>query len=194
MESFPLEPSADRLSTAERCAQLTQSVSVCARQLRRALATHTSACGVSDTEFLLLWSCAQHVEGISQSELAAAIGVSPAQLSGLVERLRQRGWLDAQRSREDRRRQCWRLTDEGRTLLDRGLEALTPLASHLEQSTSAEELKAAEQLLRDIAKGSGVFFSFGEIGDETDQRPLPKLKKTPDPVRAGRLSGGTEAA
>jgi DNA-binding MarR family transcriptional regulator len=38
-------------------------------------------------------------------------------MSGLVERLRQRGLIEVQRSAVDRRRQVWRTTEQGRQVL-----------------------------------------------------------------------------
>jgi len=61
----------------------------------------------------------------SQSVLAKSIGLSPAQISNVVEQLRRDGLLSSFRDVHDRRRQLWRLTPEGFQLLD-GIAKLLP--------------------------------------------------------------------
>jgi DNA-binding MarR family transcriptional regulator len=57
---------------------------------------------------------AQSLSGVCQQrDLGDRLGWSPGHLSGVVERLRARGLLTAERLPQDRRRQCWRLTDQG---------------------------------------------------------------------------------
>lgn len=59
---------------------------------------------------------AQSLSGVCQQrELGDRLGWSPGHLSGVVERLRARGLLTAERLPQDRRRQCWRLTDLGQS-------------------------------------------------------------------------------
>jgi hypothetical protein len=56
---------------------------------------------------------AQSLSGICQREPDRLAGRRPS--SGVVERLRARGLLTAERLPQDRRRQCWRLTDLGQS-------------------------------------------------------------------------------
>jgi DNA-binding MarR family transcriptional regulator len=78
---------------------------------------------VTEPEFRLLWLLSQSVDGrpgnaaFDQAELAELLVVSPAQVSGAVERLRSLGMLDRVADQRDRRRQLWRLADGGRELL-----------------------------------------------------------------------------
>lgn len=59
-------------------------------------------------------------QGVSrQSNLIARLGCSPAHVSGVVERLRARGLINSERLPTDRRRQAWRITNEGRDALSR---------------------------------------------------------------------------
>ena len=58
--------------------------------LRRRLAEVAETFELSDTELLVVWLCSGG--GRMQVELAAAIGISPAQMSGLVERLGHAAW------------------------------------------------------------------------------------------------------
>jgi DNA-binding MarR family transcriptional regulator len=103
----------------ERLLRLVERASGAGRSLRRLLAEHAAAAGLSDAELLVIWLAGDRGEaGMVQGDLAAAIGVSPALMSGLVERLRQRGLVEVQRSAVDRRRQVWRTTEQGRQVLD----------------------------------------------------------------------------
>lgn len=89
---------------------------VTGRVLQKQLGIHARAAGVRDAEFLLLWAC-YRASGQNQRELADRLGMSTAQLSGLVEGLRSRGLLACRRAEMDRRRQEWTLTDSGGALV-----------------------------------------------------------------------------
>ena len=146
----PAEASADA-STTERWAHIVQQTSLCGRQLRRVLAAFAVPWNVSDTEFLLLWACNQALEnGLRQNDLAHKLGVSPAQMSGLVYDLRDRGLLTFERPQHDRRRQVLKITGQGRLLLSRILESLAPLVARLEQFISHDEQQLIEKLLERI--------------------------------------------
>ena len=78
---------------------------------------------VTEPEFRLLWLLSQSRgdrpahDKFDQAELAELLVVSPAQVSGAVERLRSLGMLERTTDHHDRRRQLWRLADGGRQLL-----------------------------------------------------------------------------
>ena len=98
--------------------RLVQAMALCGRQLRKALAELAAPQGLSDTDCLILWACCEAPpEGQGQHELVSLLGVSPAQLSGLVEQLSAQGWIVGRRPAHDRRRQYWRLTAAGQTLV-----------------------------------------------------------------------------
>ena len=118
-----------------------QAVSLCNRQLRRALADATAICHLSDTEFFLLWACHEGPQhGVGQHDMASVLGVSGAQMSGMVYDLRDRGLLLLERPAWDRRRQLLRITPSGRSLLDQTLNNLAPLARELERALPDNEL------------------------------------------------------
>ena len=91
----------------------------------RELARWVDGFGVSETEFRLLWQLFLAAESPSyrpgalfdQAELAVRLAVSPAQVSGVVERLRSLALLERDAQPGDRRRQLWRLAPAGRTLV-----------------------------------------------------------------------------
>jgi DNA-binding MarR family transcriptional regulator len=78
---------------------------------------------VTEPEFRLLWLLSQSGGNhpthhtFDQAELAELLVVSPAQVSGAVERLRSLKMLERTVDQCDRRRQLWRLADGGRELL-----------------------------------------------------------------------------
>ena len=80
--------------------------------------------------------------GQSFAELASAEGISPATLSGHVDRLEQAGLIERVRSTGDRRRVDLRLTDAGTRLLRRlPAESTTWLAERL-RTLERSELEA----------------------------------------------------
>lgn len=90
----------------------------------REIGTWIEGIGVSETEFRLLWLLFQHEHGeesrstaLDQAELAERLAVSAAQVSGVIERLRQRELVDRVPDVSDRRRQQWRLASSGETLV-----------------------------------------------------------------------------
>jgi len=105
-------------STGDAPLELVYAVACCHRLLRARLIERLGVRGLGDGDFWVLWLCSLAApNGFVQHELAASAGVSPAQMSGLVERLRQRGLLAGCRGDRDRRRQYWRLTPAGEDLL-----------------------------------------------------------------------------
>lgn len=77
---------------------------------------------IQEPEFRLLWLLARGANSaecsLDQAELAERLIVSPAQVSGAVERLRSLGLLERVQHERDRRRQLWRVTDAAGELLD----------------------------------------------------------------------------
>src|SRR6188768_3581281 len=77
-----IEPSPND-SQADRLLKLVHWTSAASRHLRRRLAEVAESIGLSDSELLVTWLCCGG--GRIQVELAGAIGMSPAQMSGMVE-------------------------------------------------------------------------------------------------------------
>jgi DNA-binding MarR family transcriptional regulator len=90
----------------------------------RDLAAWLRGHGATEGEFRLLWLL-YHGEGhgacrrraFDQARLAEQLVVSPAQVSGMVERLRSAALIDRVRDGADRRRQLWRLAAAGDALV-----------------------------------------------------------------------------
>lgn len=99
-----------------------------ARQLGNLVRSH----GINEAEFRLLWLLLD-VSALDQKHIAQQLGLSTAQVSGLVERLRRRGLLVASSVSGDRRRQLWQLSLSGKELAQkivadlRGVETMNVL-------------------------------------------------------------------
>jgi DNA-binding MarR family transcriptional regulator len=155
MMTKPLKQSAAaRDSRAELLLRLIHWSSAASRQLRRQLTEMAAAFDLSDHELLVVWLCRDG--GRVQVELAGAIGVSPAQMSGIVERLRSRGLVGMHRPTMDRRRQVWRTSVAGQALLDRAAPRLEELAESLDTSVSSAEQEVAESLCQRLADATGA--------------------------------------
>src|SRR5687768_15747008 len=113
---------ADNLAETDAVLRLVHWTSHASRQLRRRLADVAGRLELSDTELLVLWVCSGG--GRVQIELAGEIGVSPAQTSGMVERLHSRGLIAMRRQAVDRRRQVCETTEAGIELLAGAAEDL----------------------------------------------------------------------
>lgn len=139
--------------------ELVRQTSSAGRSLRRLLADEAASEGLNDAELLVIWLCAGgNSPGVVQGELAAAIGVSPALMSGTVERLRSRELIARHRSPIDRRRQVWQTTSRGQACLARLRERLSALAAALEvrmTSSQQRETRALCQRLANAAEAIG---------------------------------------
>lgn len=119
----------------------------CSRQLRNMFSEQLRPVQLTDSEFLLLWICSQSGEQPTiQGQVVSWIGLSPAQLSGLVDRLYKRGLLSLERSDHDRRCQLLALTDSGNAALHQALQAMGPFSQVAAELGSAAWLKSAQQL------------------------------------------------
>jgi DNA-binding MarR family transcriptional regulator len=158
--------------------ELTHELSRCHRLLRVWLQDRLRPWKIRDTEFLVLWLCDRFAaQGVVQHELAAAVGVSEAQMSGLVERLRQNGLLVGCRGEPDRRRQYWRLTAEGTDLLARVRAAVNEWPAGTLASCLLPDQRALLQLVQKLAHdladadatgGEGPSAAAGRLAKEAD--------------------------
>ncbi len=132
--------------------ELAEQICIRGRKLHDELSRLVGRWQLSPPQFSLLWVWRLTPgEGWGQNELAAALAVSPAQVSGLVEQLRRKGLLEGRRPAADRRRQLWRLTPDGRDTLEAILadqrHALDRLANQLvdllDQSTAPTDRRGA---------------------------------------------------
>lgn len=116
----------------------------------------------------MLWACRRTPPGgLPQQELAAAMAVSAAQVSVLVEQLRRQGLLQGRRAQNDRRRQLWRLTPAGRARLQDVLADLSDWARAAADRLGADGPQALGRLL------DGLIDSFGSRPGDHDSTSWP---------------------
>jgi DNA-binding MarR family transcriptional regulator len=174
---------------ANACLALVQQVAMFSRQMKRILASLLADSELSDTHLLLLWACADAgTHGIAQNQLAALVGLSTAQISGLVERMSRRELIAECANSDDRRRRLWRLTGEGRDQLARVLQRLDPLDARLEARLAGTHLRDLIRLLKRA----------GQVVEELamNARSTAKLRPFPcesAPSDAGECRGGEAA-
>jgi DNA-binding MarR family transcriptional regulator len=134
----PLTAGDDAKTTAILWSRIAELLTVCGLSLRGQLASSVSTCGITEPQFFVLLACGHAPpQGVGQNDLAARLARSPAHTSALVEKLRSTGLIVGQRSDTDRRRQLWRLSAAGRTLLDDSLAELKSWASQLDEKLDA---------------------------------------------------------
>jgi DNA-binding MarR family transcriptional regulator len=134
----------DTSVSAAALLRLVHWTSAASRQLRRRLAEIAERHDLTDNELLVLWI--SNGGGRVQIELAGEIGVSPAQISGIVERLNRRGLVEMRRQAVDRRRQVCETSAAGAQILARAGRDLALLARSLDEELSADEQQWAEAL------------------------------------------------
>lgn len=135
--------------------ELVRQTSSAGRALRRLLADEAAAEGLNDAELLIIWLCAGgNSPGVVQGELASAIGVSPALMSGTVERLRSRELIARHRSPIDRRRQVWQTTGLGQACLTRLRGRLAALSAALEQRMTSSQQRETQALCERLASAA----------------------------------------
>jgi DNA-binding MarR family transcriptional regulator len=109
-------PSVERINAACRLAAE-------GKLAARRIAAWLGGTEISEPEFRLLWllagpaSSGASAAALDQADLAEQLVVSPAQVSGAVERLRSLGLVERLQHQRDRRRQLWRVTEAGDALL-----------------------------------------------------------------------------
>ncbi len=97
--------------------EFAERVLVCARRVRVRLSALAIRYGLSEAEIEMLWACAKAPpSGRSQNGLASDLVVSPAHVSGVVERLHCAGLLQFSMVEGDRRLRLWQLTPAGQAI------------------------------------------------------------------------------
>ncbi len=139
-------------SPPDRMLRLVHWTSSASRQLRRRITDIAAGLELSDTELIVVWMCSG--EGRVQVDLAGSTGISPAQMSGLMERLRSRGLVAMHRQAHDRRRQIWRATPAGQAVLVTAAENLGELAAGLGEHLDAEEQLLTQSLCQRLAEAA----------------------------------------
>lgn len=89
-------------------------------------------------------------QGLSQTELAATLGIERARLVRLLHRLEERGLIQRLQSSADGRRHALQLTTPGRTLLARAKTLAARHEKRLHEKLGGDRHKMLLQTLRDF--------------------------------------------
>lgn len=146
---------------------LVERLAVCSRLLRAGLDARMAACDLNPSQFSILWVCDHAESGAGQSQLADLLAVSPAHVSGLVEQLRRRRLLAGHRPPSDRRRQLWRLTPQGRQLVESVLAAIRTWAVQVDVRLPAKASHALMHLVDQVTEAvQAAEPRVGEVGQK----------------------------
>lgn len=151
MQTFPPE-TADPSGQAERARRIAaiQAELIASMRLIRCEASGRLAKrGVSMTHMHLLWLLNEHRE-LAMSRVAEVLDVSPANATGLVDRMEERGLVERLRVPDDRRIVLVRLADGGREAIDEMETMRMDLAEAVLQRFDAEQLARLESALHDF--------------------------------------------
>lgn len=148
---FDQPPSLEqRHAPTQLLVDLLAALAGCLRVLRRATAEAAGTHELGESDFLVLWFCQDQAAPWNQNDLARRVGVSPAQVSAIVESLRRRDLLSGERCQVDRRRQVWRATTTGQAVARQvaaRLDALLPVAW---QGASPQSVDVTVTLLTEL--------------------------------------------
>jgi DNA-binding MarR family transcriptional regulator len=169
---------------AARLLELIHEISKCHRLVHNTLDKHVRRWELSGTEFLVLWLCERaHLKGMAQTELASAVGVSAAKMSGLVEHLRQRGYLISQRSDTDRRLQMWQPTPGGCEILQAIGAGLAESSAAWDGTISEQDQQSLVDLLRRLTCTANRPTGLALFKEETPDRKLRTEARNEDTHR-----------
>lgn len=107
--------------------------------------------GISGPQRLVLREVGRRPD-ILPGELAAILGIHPSTVTGLVDKLADRGMIDRQRSTDDRRSTRLRLTTSGERLLQVRAVTIESVVQAATEGMPAERREAAAEMLSTVAK------------------------------------------
>lgn len=120
--------------------------------LKKVLAKNLGPLDLKAVEFSILVLVASN-EQVNQKQLGQALDVSPPNLAVTLDRMAERGWIERQRSTEDRRSQIVVLTKAGQQLVNKAEKIAGTMENEaLAVLSPAERLLLLELLLK-VAKG-----------------------------------------
>jgi DNA-binding MarR family transcriptional regulator len=120
--------------------------------LKKVFAKHMGPLDLKAVEFSILVLVASN-EQVNQKQLGQALDVSPPNLAVTLDRMAERGWVERQRSTEDRRSQIVVLTKAGQSLVTKAEKIAATMENEaLAVLSPAERLLLLELLLK-VSRG-----------------------------------------
>ena len=146
----PIPSSAGEIGDANQGLQ--DDILIALRQIMRAIDLKSRSLlqefGLTGPQLVCLNTIAQR-QPISTGSLAKAVHLAHPTVTGIVNRLEQRGWIARMRSDADRRNIELRLTESGKTVVER---APPPLPKKFESELSKLELWERTQILATLQR------------------------------------------
>ncbi len=105
--------------------------------------------GLTPIQYLILEALSDH-EGISASEIGEKLVLDKATLSGILDRLNEKGWITKEVEAEDRRNLRLLLSDKSRRLMDTLFAERQKVNKDLLANFSLEEKILLKRMLQDI--------------------------------------------
>lgn len=124
------------------------------RRVTAAMAGELRSLGLSIPQFDALSTLTER-EGLTQQDLAARLYVTKGNVSGLVDRLVEAGWVERRAIPGDRRSHALHLTPVGTALAARGIAAQKAYVARTLGRLAPEDIAAFEGLVqrwRDVAR------------------------------------------
>lgn len=108
--------------------------------------------GFSQAGWLILLHLFKNEEGLTQSELANRIGITPASMSAQIERLHRDGWVQRRSLCEDRRCNRIQLADRGQETAAQIMRTANQVRDELLEGLPNSDIKVCEMVLKHIVR------------------------------------------
>jgi DNA-binding MarR family transcriptional regulator len=141
------------VSTEEPLLPMLRELASVQQAVERYAARHVRAAGLTRPQFDVMASLGER-GGITLGELCARTLITKGTLTGVVDRLEQRGLLRRRVDRSDRRRTFVELTPPGRRLLAR---VFPRHVAHVQRAFAGLEPARLARMRRDLASLRGAF-------------------------------------
>jgi DNA-binding MarR family transcriptional regulator len=135
-----------KLDAAEVANRLRPALMRIARELRR----EVHPLGVTGGQVALLFQIRRRRTGVSAGDLATSEGISPAAMSGYVDRLEKAGLVVRVPDARDRRRQVLQLTPDAESVLRKVRSRRTAWLAARLQRLSEDELAAVDEAIEPL--------------------------------------------
>jgi MarR family transcriptional regulator for hemolysin len=150
-----------------------------ARAWRTTLDQRLKPLGLSMGKWTTLAHLARGADKLTQSELAARVGIEEPTLAGILDRLQQDGWITRKSHAEDRRCKTVHLQARAATVLERIFSTAQNLRSELLADIPKSDLETCVRVLTQIRDRAGAVSLKGVQSGSERRNGNGGLKRTP---------------
>ena len=123
------------------------------RRVQKLLETNLATTGLTVSDLRILRSLSTKGPA-PMTRLSGELFMTPASVTGLIDKLEDEGLVERARGTKDRRVVIVKLTDEGAARLEEGLRVNSQFAAKALKSLSSEEVELLIDLLQRLAEGA----------------------------------------